>query len=31
VNGFFDSSEAVRIIKECEARYTESIDPKLVG
>jgi len=31
VNGFFDSSEAVRIIKECETRYTESIEPQLVG
>jgi len=31
VNGFFDTSEAVRIIKECEARYTETIDPRLVG
>lgn len=31
VNGFAGSSEAVRIIKECEARYTTTIDPKLVG
>ncbi|MEN9766647.1 MAG: hypothetical protein RLZZ32_607, partial [Cyanobacteriota bacterium] len=31
VNGFFDSAEAVKIIKECEARYMEVIDPKLVN
>ena len=31
VNGFFDTAEAVRIVKECEARYTTTIDPKLVG
>jgi hypothetical protein len=31
VNGFEGSSEAVRIIKECEARYTNTIDPRLVG
>ena len=31
VNGFFDSAEAVRVIKECELRYTSTIDPKLVG
>ena len=30
VNGFFDSAEAVRIVKECEARYTSLIEPKLV-
>jgi len=31
VNGFEGSSEAVRIIKECEARYTNTIEAKLVG
>jgi inorganic pyrophosphatase len=31
VNGFFDSAEAVRVIKECELRYTSTIDVKLVG
>jgi inorganic pyrophosphatase len=31
VNGFAGSSEAVRIIKECEARYISTIDPQLVG
>ena len=31
VNGFFDSAEAVKIIKECEQRYLETIDPKLVN
>jgi inorganic pyrophosphatase len=31
VNGFFDADEAVKIIKECEARYMETIDPKLVN
>jgi len=31
VNGFFDSAEAVRVIKECELRYTSTIDAKLVG
>jgi inorganic pyrophosphatase len=30
VNGFFDSAEAVRIVKECEARYLSLIEPKLV-
>jgi inorganic pyrophosphatase len=30
VNGFFDSAEAVRIVKECEARYITLIEPKLV-
>jgi inorganic pyrophosphatase len=30
VNGFFDSAEAVRIVKECEARYISLIEPKLV-
>jgi hypothetical protein len=30
VNGFFDATEAVKIVKECEARYTSLIDPKLV-
>ena len=30
VNGFFDSAEAVRIVKECEARYVSLIEPKLV-
>jgi inorganic pyrophosphatase len=29
-NGFFDSAEAVRIIKECESRYLSSVDPLLV-
>jgi inorganic pyrophosphatase len=28
VNGFFGPEEAVRIIKECEARYTEEYAPK---
>ncbi len=28
VNGFFGPEEAVRIIKECEARYTEEYTPK---
>ncbi|MEB3321402.1 MAG: inorganic diphosphatase [Synechococcaceae cyanobacterium] len=31
VNGFFDAEEAVRVIRECETRYTSTIDPKLVG
>ena len=31
VNGFFDAAEAVRIVKECEARYLSLIDPKLVN
>jgi inorganic pyrophosphatase len=31
VNGFFDTEEAVRVIRACEARYTSTIDPKLVG
>jgi len=31
VNGFFDSAEAVKIVKECEARYMEVIAPKLVN
>jgi inorganic pyrophosphatase len=31
VNGFFDTQEAVRIIKECEARYLEIVDPRLVN
>jgi hypothetical protein len=31
VNGFEGSSEAVRIIKECETRYTDTIEAKLVG
>jgi inorganic pyrophosphatase len=31
VNGFFDNTEAVKIIKECEARYMETIAPKLVN
>lgn len=29
VNGFFDAAEAVKTIKECEARYTEVYAPKL--
>jgi len=31
VNGFEGSSEAVRIIKECETRYTNTIEARLVG
>ena len=31
VNGFFDTAEAVKIVKECEARYHATIDPKLVN
>jgi inorganic pyrophosphatase len=31
VNGFFGVEEAVRIIKECEKRYLDTIDAKLVG
>jgi inorganic pyrophosphatase len=31
VNGFFGVEEAVRIIKECEARYLQQIEPKLVN
>jgi inorganic pyrophosphatase len=30
VNGFFDAAEAVKVIKECEVRYTTEIAPKLV-
>jgi inorganic pyrophosphatase len=29
VNGFFDSKEAVSIIKQCETRYQAEIDPQL--
>jgi inorganic pyrophosphatase len=28
VNGFFDAVEAVKIIKECEARYQNEYAPK---
>ena len=28
---FFDAAEAVKIIKECEQRYMETIDAKLVN
>ncbi len=28
VNGFYDTTEAIRIIKECEVRYTEEYAPK---
>jgi inorganic pyrophosphatase len=31
VNGFLDTQEAVRIIKECEARYLGTVDPRLVN
>ncbi|MGB7564376.1 MAG: inorganic diphosphatase [Prochlorococcaceae cyanobacterium] len=31
VNGFFDTAEAVKIIKECESRYLELIEPQLVN
>lgn len=31
VNGFFGVDEAVRIIKECEARYLQQIEPQLVN
>jgi inorganic pyrophosphatase len=31
VNGFFGVEEAVRIIKECEARYLQQIEPLLVN
>jgi hypothetical protein len=31
VNGFFEPTEAVRIIKECERRYLHVIDAKLVN
>jgi inorganic pyrophosphatase len=31
VNGFFEPTEAVRIIKECEQRYLDTIDAKLVN
>lgn len=31
VNGFLDTGEAVRIIKECEARYRDTIEPRLVN
>ena len=31
VNGFFDTAEAVTIIKECEQRYLTTIDAKLVN
>ena len=28
VNGFFDSTEAIKIIKECEERYVKEYKPK---
>jgi hypothetical protein len=31
VNGFFDGSEAVRIVKDCEQRYLDTIEAKLVN
>jgi len=31
LNGFFGIEEAIEIIKDCEDRYTEEIDPKLVN
>ncbi len=31
VNGFFGVAEAVKIIKECESRYLELIEPQLVN
>ncbi|MCF8132457.1 MAG: inorganic diphosphatase [Synechococcus sp.] len=31
VNGFLNNDEAVRIVRECEQRYVETIEPKLVG
>ena len=31
VNGFFDAEEAVKIIKDCEQRYLQTIDSKLVN
>jgi len=31
VNGFFDSAEAVNIIKQCEQRYVSTIEPQLVN
>ncbi|MCP9849358.1 inorganic diphosphatase [Cyanobium sp. Morenito 9A2] len=31
VNGFFGPEEAVKIIKECETRYLEQIEPQLVN
>ena len=31
VNGFLNNDEAVRIVRECEQRYLETIEPKLVG
>ena len=30
VNGFFDTAEAIQIIKECEKRYDEVYRPKFV-
>jgi inorganic pyrophosphatase len=30
VNGFFDVEEAVRVIRACEARYTSTVEPRLV-
>lgn len=30
VNGFFDTTEAIKIIKECEKRYDEVYRPKFV-
>jgi hypothetical protein len=30
VNGFLDVAAAVKIIKECEQRYLDTIEPKLV-
>ena len=30
VNGFFDVKEAVKVIRECEARYTSTVEPRLV-
>jgi hypothetical protein len=31
VNGFFDNAEAVKIIGDCEQRYLETIEAKLVN
>jgi inorganic pyrophosphatase len=31
VNGFFDSTEAVKIIKDCEERYLVTIEGQLVN
>ena len=31
VNGFFGKEEAVKVIKDCEERYSKEIDPKLVN